>query len=96
MTLVLDHVDPTVDAAPADQTHAAGRGALSIGLVNNMPDGALRATERQFIHLLRAASGGGCGTAARQATGRAWPRTRPCWRSTGSSGTGYRPSAAAC
>src|ERR1700752_957095 len=29
---------------------------LVIGLVNNMPDGALRATERQFRGLLQAAS----------------------------------------
>ena len=31
--------------------------ALDIGLVNNMPDSALRATERQFIALLSAATG---------------------------------------
>src|SRR3954468_16655983 len=31
----------------------AGRG-VTIGLVNNMPDAALRATERQFLRLLRA------------------------------------------
>lgn len=31
---------------------------LTIGLVNNMPDGALEATERQFLSLLDAASGG--------------------------------------
>ncbi len=31
--------------------------ALEIGLVNNMPDAALRATERQFIDLLAAAAG---------------------------------------
>lgn len=30
---------------------------LTVGLVNNMPDGALEATERQFISLLEAASG---------------------------------------
>ena len=33
-------------------------GSLSIGLVNNMPDGALQATERQFIELLAASSSG--------------------------------------
>lgn len=31
--------------------------ALEIGLVNNMPDAALRATERQFVDLLAAAAG---------------------------------------
>src|SRR5579872_4169347 len=31
--------------------------ALSIGLVNNMPDAALEATERQFTALVRAAAG---------------------------------------
>jgi len=30
---------------------------LNIGLINNMPDGALEATERQFLSLLNAASG---------------------------------------
>jgi homoserine O-succinyltransferase len=31
---------------------------LTIGLINNMPDSALQATERQFLDLLRAAAGG--------------------------------------
>lgn len=31
---------------------------LTIGLINNMPDPALKATERQFMKLLQAASGG--------------------------------------
>ncbi|MBI5260814.1 MAG: homoserine O-succinyltransferase [Bradyrhizobium sp.] len=31
---------------------------LTIGLINNMPDPALKATERQFMRLLQAASGG--------------------------------------
>jgi hypothetical protein len=33
-----------------------GDNCLTIGLVNNMPDAALDATERQFIALVRAAS----------------------------------------
>ncbi len=41
-------------AAPLDRSAAA---CLNIGLVNNMPDTALRATERQFSALLNAASG---------------------------------------
>jgi homoserine O-succinyltransferase/O-acetyltransferase len=32
--------------------------AVTIGLINNMPDSALQATERQFMDLLRAAPGG--------------------------------------
>lgn len=35
-----------------------GSNALHIGLVNNMPDGALQATERQFVKLLDSASRG--------------------------------------
>ena len=34
-----------------------GPGALHVGLVNNMPDAALRATELQFAHLLKEAAG---------------------------------------
>ncbi len=36
----------------------AYRGTIQIGLVNNMPDAALRATELQFAKLLKDASGG--------------------------------------
>lgn len=36
---------------------APGRRAIDVGLVNNMPDAALRGTERQFARLLAAASG---------------------------------------
>ena len=38
------------------RTHPDGR-ALVIGLVNNMPDAALEATETQFRTLLEAAAG---------------------------------------
>ena len=31
---------------------------LNIGLINNMPDAAIEATERQFVELIRAAAGG--------------------------------------
>jgi homoserine O-succinyltransferase len=34
-----------------------GRNCLTVGLVNNMPDAACEATERQFLDLLRAAAG---------------------------------------
>src|SRR4051812_20312479 len=65
MTLLFDRhrlvVSPTL--APA-QLHEAdeldGRenagGSLTIGLINNMPDSAMRATERQFMGLLKAAA----------------------------------------
>jgi len=34
-----------------------GEAALTIGLINNMPDSALQATERQFMRLLKATAG---------------------------------------
>jgi homoserine O-succinyltransferase/O-acetyltransferase len=34
-----------------------GRNCLTIGLINNMPDAAWEATERQFVDLIRAATG---------------------------------------
>jgi homoserine O-succinyltransferase len=43
--------------APAAASTAAGR-PLTIGLVNNMPDAALAATERQFRRLVEGAAGG--------------------------------------
>lgn len=57
MTLVSDPADAAIEAKSVDPAHATKRRTLSIGLVNNMPDGALRATERQFVHLIRAAAG---------------------------------------
>lgn len=36
---------------------APGRSPIEIGLLNNAPDAALHASERQFTHLLRAAAG---------------------------------------
>jgi homoserine O-succinyltransferase/O-acetyltransferase len=45
-----------VKKAPPRLDHAP---ALDIGLVNNMPDAALQATERQFMSLLNAAAGRG-------------------------------------
>lgn len=44
--------------AEATSTGAAPGDCLTIGLVNNMPDGALASTERQVFDLLRAASDG--------------------------------------
>jgi homoserine O-succinyltransferase len=45
--------------APPDASPAGGpdRAVLTCGFVNNMPDGAFDATERQFLHLLEAGSG---------------------------------------
>src|SRR5205823_1752314 len=41
----------------AESRHEPGAAGLTIGLVNNMPDAALQATERQFVALLGAAAG---------------------------------------
>jgi homoserine O-succinyltransferase len=43
---------------PSQDGHHAARPRLSIGIVNNMPDAALQATERQFITLLETAAEG--------------------------------------
>jgi homoserine O-succinyltransferase/O-acetyltransferase len=43
-----DQLDPGQEAVD---------GVLTIGLINNMPDGALQSTERQFMRLLTAAAG---------------------------------------
>jgi homoserine O-succinyltransferase len=40
-----------------DRGEETADGVLTIGLINNMPDGALQATERQFMRLLTAAAG---------------------------------------
>ena len=61
MPLMVEGVGPVASAAdrrggPASLV-GVPRGRLDIGLVNNMPDGALEATERQFARLLAAASG---------------------------------------
>src|SRR5579863_6177914 len=45
-------------ARPGATPEFRGENCLTIGLVNNMPDAALDATERQFIDLVRAASPG--------------------------------------
>src|SRR5215831_13484502 len=44
--------------AEAGDAHARPKEALTIGLVNNMPDGALVSTERQIFDLLRTAADG--------------------------------------
>jgi homoserine O-succinyltransferase len=46
-----------VDRGSDPRIAKAAAGCVEIGLVNNMPDAALEATERQFIALLEAASG---------------------------------------
>jgi homoserine O-succinyltransferase len=46
-----------VDRGSDPRIAKAAAGCVEIGLVNNMPDTALEATERQFIALLEAASG---------------------------------------
>ncbi len=48
---------PRLGTGHGDAASKAPYGRLDIGLVNNMPDAALKATERQFARLLAAASG---------------------------------------
>lgn len=60
MTLLFDKNRPIKSPALApaqDEPWLAGEGELTIGLINNMPDSALKATERQFMRLVQAASG---------------------------------------
>jgi len=60
MTLLFDKDRPIKSPALApaqDEFERAVEAELSIGLINNMPDSALKATERQFMRLMRAASG---------------------------------------
>ncbi|WP_439402010.1 homoserine O-succinyltransferase MetA [Bradyrhizobium sp. DASA03068] len=60
MTILIDKdqviAGPTLVPAAHELTRDAGA-ELTIGLVNNMPDAALKATERQFMKLLQAAAG---------------------------------------
>jgi homoserine O-succinyltransferase len=60
MTLLFDKDRPIESPAlaPAQEAFERAEGELTIGLVNNMPDSALKATERQFMRLVQAASGG--------------------------------------
>jgi homoserine O-succinyltransferase/O-acetyltransferase len=44
-------------SAPTNRATDTPRSVLEIGLINNMPDGALEPTERQFSQLLAAAAG---------------------------------------
>ena len=63
MTVVLDKGDllKIFDDAPLAPGHAptsaAAEPPLEVGLLNNMPDGALAATERQYVRLFQAAGG---------------------------------------
>ena len=62
MPLMVEGVGPvplatTSGGRPGARRAELGKSRLDIGLVNNMGDGALKATERQFARLLAAASG---------------------------------------
>jgi homoserine O-succinyltransferase len=58
MALSLDRPIASPALAPAQgEPLRAGGGELTIALVNNMPDSALKATERQFMRLVRSAAG---------------------------------------
>ena len=49
---------PSPSLAPTgSELECVGEAGLTIALVNNMPDSALKATERQFVRLLRSAAG---------------------------------------
>ncbi|WP_409191092.1 homoserine O-succinyltransferase [Bradyrhizobium sp. RDM4] len=48
---------PALVPAEVELARDHSRGELTIGLINNMPDPALKATERQFMKLLQAAAG---------------------------------------
>lgn len=59
MTILIDRdqVMSSPALVPAGGGLAHGHAELTIGLINNMPDPALKATERQFMKLLQAAAG---------------------------------------
>jgi homoserine O-succinyltransferase len=60
MAVLFDKHSPIPSPALApgqDDLERHDRAALTIGLINNMPDGALKATERQFTRLVQAAAG---------------------------------------
>jgi homoserine O-succinyltransferase len=60
MTLLFDKGPSIASPALAPGQHdfdLSGQGELTIALVNNMPDSALKATERQFMRLVEAAAG---------------------------------------
>jgi homoserine O-succinyltransferase/O-acetyltransferase len=61
MTLLFDGhesiASPALAPAERIDRRRDGRTELTIGLVNNMPDSALKATERQFARLLQGAAG---------------------------------------
>ncbi|MGX1318608.1 homoserine O-succinyltransferase [Bradyrhizobium sp. USDA 377] len=61
MTILIDRdqgiSSPALVPAEGDLARDHAGAELSIGLINNMPDPALKATERQFMKLLQAAAG---------------------------------------
>src|ERR1700740_1944665 len=58
MALPVDKPIASPALAPAQsEPGRAGQGELTIALVNNMPDSALKATERQFMRLVPSAAG---------------------------------------
>lgn len=59
MTILVDKDQGILSPAlvPALEDARGGGREITIGLINNMPDPALKATERQFMKLLQAAAG---------------------------------------
>jgi homoserine O-succinyltransferase len=58
-SIVSPALAPTLLREPDERVcqHGAADAVLTIGLINNMPDPALQATERQFMRLLKAGAG---------------------------------------
>jgi homoserine O-succinyltransferase len=59
MTVLIDRDEVLSSPAlvPGQDDARKCRGEIVIGLINNMPDPALKATERQFMKLLQAVAG---------------------------------------
>lgn len=61
MTILIDRdqgiSSPALVPGEGDLARDHGGAELTVGLINNMPDPALKATERQFMKLLQAAAG---------------------------------------
>jgi len=56
MPVYLKHSQLLCGSAVADMRHAP-KNCINVGIINNMPDGALKSTERQFLNLLNTAAG---------------------------------------
>lgn len=103
MTLLFDKHQLIVSPGPAPTQLGAAekigrrqdaQAALTIGLINNMPDSALQATERQFMRLLKAAGATGASSCTVSRCHPLLDRSRRGRASTGN--TPISPISAAC